>query len=998
MHASTIHHRFSSSPQKFLKHTDDLSDGIPYSLGREEDEDEDDSPDEGEDEEDHSDINQVIDNHRKRIMNYVSKKKEGSNELMTNDFKFEVEQCLLGGRDHPTLLHHIIIYINVNSSEKHELDKFEPLLRHAITRDRGLLKVPTSKTGETALHLATDKKMERTAKLMCKVLDEVQDPKNSLGSAICCQKEDGETCLHIAIKQELGGLVKYFIDNADSKTFKLKRISKKEEGPKNVENTAGNTPLHEAAHFLRCKESFQLCKRNCKQCEGKSPQPRPTSDVPLCRESHLEIIEKLVERCPEALRELNEAKQSPYQYHLLTRQQASKNKLLEDPGSKNTEARILKNYRIPESSSMLAQESGIAENKFNKELEGQKEDVKTNGIDSLEEILKAHRMNNPEKVSLRDKSGKGNKGPKGERKRRGNASEEVANKVEQYLKEYILTHNSFEEAVNCLFEPASEKSRIYFSLLHSRTPISTHTPNYYSFLKFRSTLACVELSVSPLQKQPQDKETTYYHADERALSLKSSNDPREKDAQKYLGEIFSWLTKIKRVKNILKVVIKDNQSRPCSDEAIERMLSQFDVRYLNWNKIDMCCETISKAAPKVVELWLYSSGNNAVLWSWSDEGGLKTLKKLKKVHLRVEQGFETYDRTCRNIENFQARVKKICQDVHINIAKPQKPNKRGLYWPRSQLDVEIAQEERHRWLESATNFAEVVRNAVDGCKESLDDIKIALIDDGVDVDDGELCDRIVEGWPPDQPGQFGNWPSPYYSSSEGHGTKMAALICKVCPLANLYVAKLDYKKAGGAFTAKCAAEAVEWAIEKGVHIINMSWSIEKESDNREHIKKLSTAIEKAAGKDIIMYCTARDQGLDVAKKDGPYPAASDTKKIKRVGGALRGGDGSTWNHEGAVDYLFPGVFGDYNGSSAATALATGLAALILLCFEVRQKGSAKSWSPDRMDTLFRTLAQGLHKYVSISELLQPSLKLKDEKDAVRRVVEECNRWAPLTRN
>jgi len=99
------------------------------------------------------------------------------------------------------------------------------------------------------------------------------------------------------------------------------------------------------------------------------------------------------------------------------------------------------------------------------------------------------------------------------------------------------------------------------------------------------------------------------------------------NAQLYLLNVFKWLRK-KDVKRIVKVVVRDNMLRSCSDETIEKALKGFDIRYLDWDKPDICCETIRAVAPDVVELWLNASGNNAVLWGWSDDGGLKTLTKV----------------------------------------------------------------------------------------------------------------------------------------------------------------------------------------------------------------------------------------------------------------------------------------------------------------------------------------------------------------------------------
>jgi hypothetical protein len=55
---------------------------------------------------------------------------------------------------------------------------------------------------------------------------------------------------------------------------------------------------------------------------------------------------------------------------------------------------------------------------------------------------------------------------------------------------------------------------------------------------------------------------------------------------------------------------------------IEKALQNLDVKYLDLNKVDLCSETIYKAAPNAKDLCLYSSGNNAVHRGWAQQGGL----------------------------------------------------------------------------------------------------------------------------------------------------------------------------------------------------------------------------------------------------------------------------------------------------------------------------------------------------------------------------------------
>lgn len=154
--------------------------------------------------------------------------------------------------------------------------------------------------------------------------------------------------------------------------------------------------------------------------------------------------------------------------------------------------------------------------------------------------------------------------------------------------------------------------------------LSDKTIDSYSFLKFESTLAHVELTlpnscIAAIQAPGESKDS---HASNKPKA------PNVEDNAETLVEVFAWLREKKDVNNILKLVVRDIQGRFSSDETIESCLHGFDVRYLDWNKDDLCIDTVFKEARNVVDLRLYSSGSNAVLWSWSDEHGLRQLKKV----------------------------------------------------------------------------------------------------------------------------------------------------------------------------------------------------------------------------------------------------------------------------------------------------------------------------------------------------------------------------------
>lgn len=121
----------------------------------------------------------------------------------------------------------------------------------------------------------------------------------------------------------------------------------------------------------------------------------------------------------------------------------------------------------------------------------------------------------------------------------------------------------------------------------------------------------------------------------RGLSQAKSQE-LDGTGRKDLVHIFKKLRE-KGVKTVLKVIVDDVPDRPHTDEAIEQALERLNVEVWDWKRIDLSSEVIHKAAPAATDVHLYWSGNNAVLRGWSDETGLKCLKKLINLHLHVQE-------------------------------------------------------------------------------------------------------------------------------------------------------------------------------------------------------------------------------------------------------------------------------------------------------------------------------------------------------------------------
>jgi hypothetical protein len=166
-------------------------------------------------------------------------------------------------------------------------------------------------------------------------------------------------------------------------------------------------------------------------------------------------------------------------------------------------------------------------------------------------------------------------------------------------------------------------------------------------------------------------------------------------------------------------------------------------------------------------------------------------------------------------------------------------------------------------------------------------------------------------------------------------------------------------------------KAVRWAVTKEVDIISMSWTIESNSDDVEDFRK---AIKAASDKGIIMFCAFSDQGN--VHKDNCFPSAFDSTLT--IGAATALGSPCTWVNTENVAFLLPGehITIDRNaeesvkpesGSSIATALAAGLASLLLY---IAQLVDAQLYpelrKPEKMKKAFERLGVK-DKYVQVYE-------------------------------
>ncbi|KAF4337478.1 microbial serine ase [Fusarium beomiforme] len=439
----------------------------------------------------------------------------------------------------------------------------------------------------------------------------------------------------------------------------------------------------------------------------------------------------------------------------------------------------------------------------------------------------------------------------------------------------------------------------------------------------------------------------------------TSNKGRGRDD---LTVFFKWL-KGKGVKHILKVMVDDLKDPAHSDQAIEDCLRPFEVEILDWTKVDLCPETILTASRNVRQLHLRWSGNRAILRAWSEPEGLAKLEKLEAVHLvyNEEQALESADRIDMYVEDFKERLnesaaannkkppptgeEKADQDRSILVfrCKADVPGSERIVregaFAKAQSGINEMSLQSNRWLNTMDKFADELQNTCSDFVKPQHGIKVALIDDGADPYVESLRGKIRGGETFSRGFPHENGPSPYYRSTKGHGTVMADNICRASLDLATQTQGQEY------IAAESAALAVRAAIDQKVDIISMSWTVRKTADNRDGINAFAEAIKDALDAGILLFCAAADTG---AVTEVEYPWSFDKQRIFRIGAATA--DGRVWGPTGNpqnLSFILPGHkvvsrnphregalpddFEERTGSSVATALASGLAALILHC-------------------------------------------------------------------
>ncbi|KAK0618007.1 peptidase S8/S53 domain-containing protein [Bombardia bombarda] len=497
-----------------------------------------------------------------------------------------------------------------------------------------------------------------------------------------------------------------------------------------------------------------------------------------------------------------------------------------------------------------------------------------------------------------------------------------------------------------LYQSGKERS-IEFDLVGMPNPVSTRAYlDKLAHLKFESILKYVALPALSIERQPLAKSANSHMSqhNEQTLSRAGCSD---------LVAVFDWLWR-NGVREIIKVMVVDNQNHPHADAAIVEALYGFNVEVCDWKRVDLCSDVIFDASPVVREVSMYCSGSNAVLMGWASAEGLGNRRKfpqLKKVKIYMMDGLEDEAVRNRNTERCKAGIERQSKMKHNGeglMVEDPNPNAEG-------IRVEIVPDKAHKGILSEINDSPGSSN--------VQPVKIAIIDDGIDPTADGLEGKIAGG------AMF--CPNPKY--------------LELVQSYFLYIARLEEVPvstgSGRNVTARSAAKAVNWAINSGVDIISMSWTIRTTAPETTDMKSLHDAIKSAESADIIMFCSASDQGGHTPEKC--YPGEWDD--CLRIGAATFDGDKLIWVGD-KVDFCFPGrdvpfqsndghTVTTESGSSVATAAASGLAAVLIYADRLVDGKSRRLQSRHAMKTALEKMSTGSDKrFPRAAEILGTQFK------------------------
>ncbi|KAI0190438.1 hypothetical protein EV127DRAFT_495120 [Xylaria flabelliformis] len=451
------------------------------------------------------------------------------------------------------------------------------------------------------------------------------------------------------------------------------------------------------------------------------------------------------------------------------------------------------------------------------------------------------------------------------------------------------------------------------------------------------------------------------------LPANKTNEPVSlKARQDAISDFFKYIKVKYSLKKILRLQVDELVDHPCTDALIELALSGINIDTLDWRKTDMCAQMVVNVVPNVQSLHLYCSGNRGFLLNWSASDALPLLPNLKKLYITVlEDRVEPRESIENYIDEFDRRLHEhISSNRRIDV-KYSFQEARGIAWSSClpgggnlSMQHELSDtNDMQSWMDKLKEFCEYIsREIVYG--QPIDRFPIvAIVDDGVSMVEFQSGKGLHVGGR-----SFISTPSneskPWFFSTTGHGTTTAKIISSLSPKVRFLVARTN---TGIGSQEKSITEALKWCIAQRADIICIGSALDESPDQSidpnllssldEAINRGTTvlmpAIEPHKGEPnertsffpngVLRFAASRwNESVEL-----PPPPEADFTLIDDISRVLSNGDG-----EGIPEFI--------NGNSVSTAIATSLAASILICGGLHV-GAVGSFGGEGMKKIFRSL-------------------------------------------
>jgi hypothetical protein len=212
------------------------------------------------------------------------------------------------------------------------------------------------------------------------------------------------------------------------------------------------------------------------------------------------------------------------------------------------------------------------------------------------------------------------------------------------------------------------------------------------------------------------------------------------------------------------------------------------------------------------------------------------------------------------------------------------------------------------------------------------DVIVAVLDTGIDASHPAFAGRVLPGMDlvnDDLVPQDGPEPGAPNGMAEGHGTHISGIITLIAPESKILpIRVLDPDGRGNTFVL---AYAVDWAVEHGADIINMSLGSDYDAT------VLEEAILRATSQGVLVVAAAGNENAEVPQYPAAYYGVLGVTAVDDFGHKADFANyGSGW-----IDLAAPGVaitstvpvsgtvlYATWSGTSMAVPFASGAAALV----------------------------------------------------------------------